>query len=53
MTSKSRDRLTTTTDEAKIELHEEELRRATGGFKIKFNQIIVSHQSTGGAGNKD
>jgi hypothetical protein len=46
MTSKSRDELTKTTDENKIELQEEDLNRVVGGRKagekpVEFLKIIM------------
>lgn len=38
MTSKSRDQLTETTDQGKIELQEQELSRVTAGGAIKFDK---------------
>jgi hypothetical protein len=53
MTSKSRDQLTTTTDQGKIELQEQELSRVTAGgrkagekplefLKIKLTEVFIS-----------
>jgi hypothetical protein len=42
MTSKSRDHLTETTDQGKIELKEKELKRVTGGF---FKKVPVTTRS--------
>lgn len=52
MTSKSRDQPTTTTDQGKIELQEQELSRVTGGrkagekplefLKIKLTEVFIS-----------
>jgi hypothetical protein len=39
---KFRDQLTTTTDEGKIELQEQELSRVSGGLKITLTQVLVS-----------
>jgi hypothetical protein len=42
MTSKSRDHLAETTEQGKIELKEQELKRVTGGF---FKNVPVTNRS--------
>jgi hypothetical protein len=49
MTKESRDHLTTTTDEGKIELQEQELSRVAGGLKITLKQVFVSSYQLGGS----
>jgi hypothetical protein len=46
---KFRDQLTTTTDEGKIELQEQELSRVAGGLKIKLTQVYVTSYQLGGS----
>jgi hypothetical protein len=50
---KSRDQLTTTTDEGKIELQEQELSRVAGGLKITLKQVYVTSYQLGGTHGDD
>ena len=50
---KFRDQLTTTTDEGKIELQEQELSRVAGGLKITLKQVYVSSYQLGGSHGDD